>query len=68
MSDEGWSEPWPRVEDDLGVWDRFVEQLDVAELRREHMRVLGPLERERFGSRHHNITIAEHEARKRHVA
>lgn len=61
MTIEGWSEPWPRPEvDDLGVWDRFVEQLDAAELERELMRVHGSLSDERFGSHEHRRMVRLH--------
>jgi hypothetical protein len=46
------------------AWDNFIASLDVAELERERMRVLGSLNKERPGSREDHEAMARHKWRR----
>ena len=46
------------------AWDNFIAAIDVAELERERMRVLGSLVKERPGSRQHHETMWAHGLRR----
>jgi hypothetical protein len=46
------------------AWDNFIASLDVAELERERMRVLGSLDKERPGSWEHHHAMERHRVRR----
>ena len=46
------------------AWDNFIASLDVAELERERMRVLGSLNKERPGSWEHHHAMERHRVRR----
>lgn len=46
------------------AWDNFIAALDVAQLERERMRVLGSLNRERPGSWEHHHAMERHRVRR----
>ena len=46
------------------AWDNFIASLDVAQLERERMRVLGSLDKERPGSWEHHHAMERHRVRR----